>query len=214
MHDNNLYWPIYRRIEQEILNLSFQISFDEYQLSVYSPKITGLILQIAGQIEAITTSLYKKIIDVSDIRNEKEYKKILNNSYCTGLKRIVKELSLQNLKVLITNPNIPLSEEKWEIKPFDAREKGWNNAYQKLKHNLYDVEKGRDKTNFQVFGTIKYLLDIASALLILNQYLLKDDEGKFTDYFPSDIFNVVFNGHCYDSFRPQQMPMIGLVGQD
>lgn len=54
----NLYWPIYKKIEKEIVELSNHIHFDDNQLSVYSVKIVELLIRCVVEIEAISKDLY------------------------------------------------------------------------------------------------------------------------------------------------------------
>ena len=56
----NLYWPIYKKIEKEIVELSNHIHFDDNQLSVYSVKIVELLIRCVVEIEAISKDLYLK----------------------------------------------------------------------------------------------------------------------------------------------------------
>ena len=53
----NLYWPIYKKIEKEIVELSNHIHFDDNQLSVYSVKIVELLIRCVVEIEAISKDL-------------------------------------------------------------------------------------------------------------------------------------------------------------
>lgn len=57
----NLYWPIYKKIEKEIVELSNHIHFDDNQLSVYSVKIVELLIRCVVEIEAISKDLYLKM---------------------------------------------------------------------------------------------------------------------------------------------------------
>jgi hypothetical protein len=50
----NLYWPVYKNIEKEVLELSNQIHFDDTQLSIYSIKISELLIRCSVEIEAIS----------------------------------------------------------------------------------------------------------------------------------------------------------------
>lgn len=56
----NLYWPVYKNIEREIVELSNQVHFDDSQLTVYSVKISELLIRCVVEIEAIAKELYFK----------------------------------------------------------------------------------------------------------------------------------------------------------
>ena len=51
------YWSIYKRIEKEVIDLSYSVYFDDDQLRTYSNGILDSILRIGTNIE----SLYKEI---------------------------------------------------------------------------------------------------------------------------------------------------------
>lgn len=57
----NLYWPVYKNLEKEVIELSNQIHFDDNQLSIYSIKISELLLRCSVEIEAISKNLYFKL---------------------------------------------------------------------------------------------------------------------------------------------------------
>lgn len=54
----NIHEPIYKNIEKEVLGLSYNITFDDRQLQVYSPRIAVIILRVAKEIESIAVELY------------------------------------------------------------------------------------------------------------------------------------------------------------
>lgn len=55
----NLYWPMYKNLESELLELSNYIHFSDDQESVYSPHISDLLIRTASEIEAIAKELYQ-----------------------------------------------------------------------------------------------------------------------------------------------------------
>jgi hypothetical protein len=57
---SNLYWVIYKNLEREVLHLGDLIHFDDKQLSVYSIRISDLLIRCAVEIEAISKELYVK----------------------------------------------------------------------------------------------------------------------------------------------------------
>lgn len=54
----NLYWPVYKNLEREVIQLSNQIHFDDNQLSIYSVKIVELLIRCSVEIEAISKELF------------------------------------------------------------------------------------------------------------------------------------------------------------
>lgn len=184
----NIYWPVYKNLEAEFVQLMFCIHIDDNQLAVYSSKIADLILRSAVEIESISKDLF---LGNGGTKPLKGYIKYDDDA----LKHLNKIWSLNKKAVHISSPNCFLS--KRELFPFSKNEKknngkmtyGWNKSYQHLKH-----ERGNSKA----FGSIKYLFDIMAALFLLNIYYsdrtyeLRDDR-KATSISPglgSDIFSI------------------------
>ena len=55
----NLYWPVYKNLEKEVLELSNQVHFDDTQLSIYSVKISDLLIRCSVEIESISKDLFE-----------------------------------------------------------------------------------------------------------------------------------------------------------
>ena len=53
------YWPTYKRIEQEVIDLSYSIYFDDSQTSVYSNQVSDLIIHISTNIESLYEDIYR-----------------------------------------------------------------------------------------------------------------------------------------------------------
>ena len=58
MNHINLYWPIYKNLEKEVLEISKYIHFDDNQDKVYSIHIGDLIIRCAVEIESLAKELY------------------------------------------------------------------------------------------------------------------------------------------------------------
>jgi len=56
----NIYWPVYKNLEDEFGKLMFSIHIDDNQMNVYSSKISDLILRASTEIESISKELYHK----------------------------------------------------------------------------------------------------------------------------------------------------------
>ena len=54
----NLYWLVYKNLEKELLVLSNQIHFDDHQLTVYSVKISDLLIRCSVEIESLAKDLF------------------------------------------------------------------------------------------------------------------------------------------------------------
>ena len=47
----NLYWPVYKSIEREVLALAYVIHIDDKQLNVYSVKIAELLIRTCVEVD-------------------------------------------------------------------------------------------------------------------------------------------------------------------
>ncbi len=59
----NLYYPVFRSIEREIVELSRVIYFSDEQINVYSIKISELLSRCSMEIESLLKDLYRKEFD-------------------------------------------------------------------------------------------------------------------------------------------------------
>lgn len=57
---SNLFWPIYKKLESEFMEISYYISIDKRQLKTYSIKIADLILRTVSECENISKELCKR----------------------------------------------------------------------------------------------------------------------------------------------------------
>ena len=57
----NLFWPVYKRIEDEVLNVANTVLFDDNQLDVYSLTIGDLLIRCVVEVEAISKELYFRL---------------------------------------------------------------------------------------------------------------------------------------------------------
>ncbi len=163
----NIYWPVYKNLETEVIRLSYAIHIDDKQSDVYSSNISDLILRASAEIESISKELYKSNggMKTGNIKYDEDAIKHLNTLW-----------SLDKKVVLISSPNCFQSNR--ELIPFVKNEPRasngrmtftWNYSYQNLKH---------DRGNSLHFGSVKYLFDIMAALFILNLYF-KDETYDF-----------------------------------
>lgn len=54
----NLYWPAYKRLENELISMTSDIRFDDDQMGVYSDKFMEILIRTSIEIEAISKELY------------------------------------------------------------------------------------------------------------------------------------------------------------
>ena len=61
MTTSNIYWPVYKNLEKEVLKLADFLHFSDDQTRVYSMHIADLIIRCAVEIEAIAKELYSSL---------------------------------------------------------------------------------------------------------------------------------------------------------
>lgn len=187
---NQFFWNAYRRLEQEVLQLSEDIHFDDDQLTVYSSKIGDLLVRTAIEIEALAKSLF-----LANGGTQPENRDLYFDTDC--LKYLDAKWLLSKKKVIIISPHFYLTKpDNRTLLPLNnASKRGtsgakWKQAYQAVKHNRID--------NLQK-GNIGNLLNALAALYVLNVYyrdrvfyLDVDYEARKIDWgLGSEIFAVM-----------------------
>ncbi|MGD1902165.1 MAG: hypothetical protein ACFB9N_07995 [Geitlerinemataceae cyanobacterium] len=193
----NFYWPIYKNLEKEVIELSNFIHLDDRQLSIYSVRISDLLIRCVIEIESISKDLFERI--AGSIPTGKTRKDLYFDTDCIDL--LEQKWCLSQKKVIVAAPNFYLSKQDNKIlTPLKkANKRGssssdWSKAYQAVKHDrLKDLKK----------GNIKHFIRALAALFILNIYY-KDVEYKlgndskatsFTTGLGSEIFSIKLH-HC------------------
>ncbi len=202
----NPYWPIYKNLEREVVVLSNQIHFDDSQLTVYSIKISELLLRCVVEVEAIAKELYFK-----NGGKNPSGRDLYFDTDCLNL--LEDKWTLSKKVIIVSSANFYFQQEENKIlTPLNkANKRGtsaadWEKAYQAVKHN---------RTMNLTKGNIKHLLRAMGALFLLNLYF-KDDvfkladinSEKFAENF-SDLFNIKvhkWNGDTndYDSYLKKE----------
>lgn len=192
----NLYWSVYKNLEKEVMDLSNQIHFDDKQLSIYSVKISELLLRCSVEIESISKDLYfilgGEMPCDGDLYFDTHCLQLIEDRWKVGKKQLL--ISAQNFYFHDID-NIVL-------KPlYKANKRGtsgsdWKQAYQAVKHNrALNLSK----------GNIRNLLRALGALFILNIYFKDEVFNLGTDSnatnFPinlgSDIFSIKLHKWFY-----------------
>ncbi len=186
---DNLYWPVYKNLEDEIVTISKLIHISDDQFQLYSIKISELIIRSSVEVESIAKDLY--FLNGGLKPNDKE---LFFDTDC--IKLLENKWELSKKKVLVTASSLYLSrEENIIITPLKKADKrgtsscDWLQAYQALKHNR---AKNLKKGNF------KHLLRAMAGLYILNIYykeisysLGSDGTGtNFDTRLGSELFSV------------------------
>jgi hypothetical protein len=185
----NIFWNIYKNIERELIEISNIIHIDDNQLSVYSPKITELLIRTVVEVEAISKELYFK-----NGGNKKNNNQLFFDTDCIDF--LEKKWLLSKKKVIVSAPNFYFSDEDNRVlTPLKrANKRGsssskWLIAYQAVKHN---------RNNSLSKGNLKNLIGALAALYVLNIYykdldflLGRDYNGtNFDNSLGSSLFSV------------------------
>ena len=193
MKEYNSFWPVYKNLEDETLQLAKYINFSDDQLKVYSMYIANLIIRVVIEIESLSKELYKinggpEVMDENnkprDLYFDTDCIEYLNNIW-----------GICNREIMVSCINFNfIKEENIILKPLKRANKmgtsssKWNKAYQAVKH---------DRKNSIKEGNIENLIKGLGALYILNLYY-KDEtlnykfnnENFFDNRLGSDIFAV------------------------
>jgi len=167
----NLFYPIYQQLEKELVELSYYITFDKKQLTIYSTKIADMILRTVSEIENISKELCKKE-NIKFYDSKKHIRKIVYfNDYFQELDKVyglsyrLIDFTLQNCNDNIFDSKlIPFRKDK--IIKVGQKERAtwaWYDAYNKIKHDRVKNFRQADLNN---------LIYSLSALFILNVYYM------------------------------------------
>lgn len=197
----NLYWPVYKNLEREFLQLADYIHFSDDQVNVYSMHIADLIVRCAIEIEAISKELYSQLGgNMSPVNKNGFPRNLYFDADCIGLLEDKWHLSKKQISVIAHN--FYFDEQKYKVLTplYKANIKGasgseWKQAYQAIKH---------DRKNSLSRATIHNLLYIMGALYILNLYYKEEriDLGRFymnNQDFDSRIGSEVFSVTSYNA---------------
>lgn len=100
------YWSIYKRIEKEAIDLSYNVYFDDNQLHTFSNGILDLILRISTNIESLYEGIYR-----DEFHSEK-------GTIYSKINKIGKLFSLEEKVIHISNKNFHFRKQMKSIKPF------------------------------------------------------------------------------------------------
>jgi hypothetical protein len=184
----NLYWSVYKNLEKELIVLSDQIHFDDNQLSVYSVKISELIIRCSVEIESIAKDLFLDNGGVMpagrDLYFDTDCMEFLENKWLLSKKKVI--LSAQNF--YFTNTDNKILTPLLKSNKRGTSGSDWKKAYQAVKHN---------RTFSLTKGNLKYLIRALAALYLLNIYYKNDpfDLGKDSQAtsFPINLGSEVFS---------------------
>jgi len=193
MKSMNLFWPVYKNLEKEVLELSYSIHFYDKQADVHSVKTAELLVRCAIEIESLSKALYK--IEGGDMNphDDAGKERYLNYDFdCLKLLDIRWKLSKKRI-VLVAISMYFEKEENRIFLPLKNAHKGeasWQKAYQAIKHSrVEELER----------ATIRSLIQSMAALYLLNIYYRNEVfqigtvmSNNFDTSLNSDLFSVEY----------------------
>nr|WP_319485448.1 hypothetical protein [uncultured Cohaesibacter sp.] len=172
METMNVFWPVYKQLEERAIQLGQHIHISDDQLDVYSSSIADIIIRSVIEIEAIVKQLYLREIENINSSSKMEINTD-HKRFDDMLKPLRQKWLLDKKIVYISNINCFQTEKV--LTPFvkDSNKTGqnnkaysWNNAYQDLKH---------DRQKYLKSGNLRNMFSALSAVYLLNLYF-RDDE--------------------------------------
>lgn len=180
------YWSTYKRIEQEIIELSYSISFDDSQINVYSNQILDLIIRISTNIESLYEDIYRDEFG----KTEPEIGPMI--------KKLGEVFSLEDKVIYISNENFHFHNELKEIRPFKYKKKDKDDFY-----SIYNALKHNRSANLRKANIYTLLRELAALYTLC---VIFDDKwtplqnsifGSKTPY--TFTYNsVIFSANVYD----------------
>ena len=167
MNKINIYWPVFKNLEKEVLALADTIHFCDEQLNVYSVKIAELLFRCAVEIESISKELYEQNGgNVCPVDSKEQSRDLYFDTDC--LNYLEQKWVLSKKQVLVSAPTMYFEKDENKIltplkKANKRGESGsdWKQAYQAVKH-----ERGKSLNR----ANIKHLIRAMAALYVLNVY--------------------------------------------
>lgn len=161
----NLYWPMYKNLESELLELSNYIHFSDNQESVYSPHISDLLIRTASEIEAIAKELYQRTGgNMNPDDGNGNTRTLYFDSDC--IQHLDLQWKITKKAVNVVSPVFYFSKPEnlvfLPLKNCNKQGSGrWKKAYQAVKH---------DRVKEMQAGNIGNLIRAMAALYLLNIY--------------------------------------------
>lgn len=193
MKEAELFWSVYKNLEQETVKFSKYIHFSSDQKTVYSMSIADLIVRCSVEIEAISKKIYESLggeMNPIDVNGEK--RDLYFDTDCLAL--IESKYLISKKDVIISATTFYFEEVDRIISPLNkAYKRGtsgskWKQAYQALKHDRYGALKK--------WATVENLVNALGALYLLNLYFkdtiyqLKEGLESFDARVDSEVFSV------------------------
>lgn len=177
---NKIYWPVYKILEREVLELARSIHFVDEQIRTYSLKTADLIIRCSTELESVGKDIFRR-------ENGKEPKE---TGVCFNW--LSDSFRLAHKELIIATPYFYFENEfEPSFQPFNYKKDDENNYY--VTYN--SVKHDRQKNLFK--ADINTLIRVLGALFILNVYYKDEVIGlgddihgtKMDKSSSSEIFN-------------------------
>ena len=203
----NLYWPVYKNLEKEVLELSYHIHFCDKQCGVYSVQIAELLIRCAVEVESISKALYQaEGGNMSPVDGSGNSRDLYYDGDC--LEFLDLRWKLGEKQVILVAPSMYFEKDDNRVfTPLKSAHNGnqrWQKAYQSVKHSR--VEKLHK-------ASVEMLLRAMAALYLLNIYY-KDERIDFnrgdfltlSNHFDISSDSDIFSVKCSFVSIPSQKP--------
>lgn len=163
--ENGFFWNNYRSIESDFLRFLEYTPYCPSNKKMYSPKLTGLLLQIGGYVDSAFKEMakYFRPYAYKKKRNTraKRVRPIVNIVDAFAVYETVYILSLNNGGKLIAKLELVADKELYPFASFSSNYQGpqWWEAYNEVKHN-YSLHIRK--------ASIDNVLDGLAGALLLN----------------------------------------------
>lgn len=181
MKNLNLYWSIYKNLENEILDLVNNVHFTDDQRGVYSIRIADLIIRASTELESLAKDIYRREVSTEPLKSGDCFIWLKDHWQIT------------KKEVAITTPySYFVQSYKPTLVPFDynptddednidySERRNFYSAYNSIKH---DRVKNIKKANINI------LIRVMAALYLLNVYFKNQT---------LPVENIGFNGESID----------------
>ena len=201
-HALSSYWSLYRNLEEQLLDMTFDIEFCEANFNVFSSKLLMLLETVCGEVESITKTLVSLTkdsasLDITKMRFGDCWYYIQDRYYFhpqwifktndKGEEHLVGGKALEKAHLLFLG-NIPVKPfahfkvisgtdqygEKYFMPAKGCRLPEWWVAHNTLKHRRITVdEKGRIESNFAE-ANLRNTVDAFGGLYVLIRCFLEN----------------------------------------
>jgi len=148
------FWPVYKHLEKEVLELSYSVQFNDQHLNVYSLKIAELFLRCVTEIESISQTICRE--ELIEMKNQP-------NFHSHILPKLTKKWGVDK-KVVCFSCQEAVYIAHIQLKPFEKGiAKRWWQDYNAIKH---------DRAKNMEVANLNNLFNALAGLYLLNVYLM------------------------------------------